>query len=449
MNSFKDPSQKDIQLLCQDKASGGGAFRKKAVRHEGLLDQRTSESTKLLKTYGIKLHGSLEVKAGDLQPDSASYKAAWLVGRFASEDFGSLSGYLFELLSRTFNHVSRCSIYLTGRVKGSSRPKTILSHHLTITMNGNVKTESLDKRQPITDTNDPALRAYLDKKPRFRDHREGTDLIVKNLNIESNAGDLHVTKRNILMDDMAFIPFYYREKHKPCGVLILEGDLRCKGSQKSGFGKAFFSIKTAMGLGAQLGFISMQKYDAITSFHRKGDFEIDLKASLRSIVKERSRGSQKSVFVLLIDLDNFKSVNDQHGYLAGDALLGATARAIENSVRRPEQGRKPDTIARWGGEEFVIILEDITHENVLRIAKRIKKEVGETRVPAGEKEIGVTCSIGLLDVGATMQPFDSGSIDETAKHVFNRCDELLKVVKKNEKNGIALVSENGDVELVK
>jgi len=426
---------------------------KYSVECEGPL-KTCSESAKLLKAYGIKLHGSLEIKIEELVPDIASYNSVWQISRFASEDFGSLSNYLFEILEKIFNHASRCSIYLAERNEEGGRQRVILSHYLTISMNGGVKTESMDKKEPIVNSKDPALKAYLEKKPRFIHYKDGIDLIFKNLNIDSHAGDLYVIEKNVLKDDLAIVPFYYREKNRPFGVLILEGDLRCKGSTKNGFGKVFYSAKTVAGLSAQLGFISMQKYDSTTSFHRKKDFEIDLKSSIRSIIKEQSKGIRKNIFLLLIDLDNFKSINEQYGYIAGDNLLSSVAKVIENSVRRPEYGRKQDTIARWGGEEFVVILEDVTRENAINIAKRINEGVRKASVSVEKekeiKKISVTCSIGLLNISDLLPlVFDNRSIDGLAKYVFTKCDVLIKSVKRNGKDGIAFFSENGKVEIVK
>ncbi len=456
MKSFRrlsrDDKKSNVQLDSAGQRNKFDRFRY-SVECDGPL-KTCNESAKLLKAYGIRLHGSLEIKVEELVPDTASYNAIWQITRFANEDFGSLSNYLFEILEKIFDHISRCSIYLAERNMDGSHSKTILSHYLTISMNGDVKTESMDKKQPIIDSKDPALRVYLEKKPRFIHHKDGIDLIFKNLNIDSHAGDLYVIEKNILKEDLAIAPFYYREKNRPCGVLILEGDLRCKGSAKNGFGKAFYSAKTVMGLSAQLGFILMQKYDSTTSFHRKKDFEIDLKSSVRSIIKEQSKGIRKNIFLLLIDLDNFKSINENYGYIAGDNLLSSVAKVIENSVRRPEYGRKQDTIARWGGEEFVIILEDITRENAINIAKRINDGVRKASVLVEKekeiKKIGVTCSVGLLNISDLLPLVsDNQSIDGLAKYVFSRCDILIKSIKRNGKDGIAFFSENGKIEIIK
>lgn len=101
---------------------------------------------------------------------------------------------------------------------------------------------------------------------------------------------------------------------------------------------------------------------------------------------ERRAGG--TVAVLFLDLDEFKVVNDCFGHEAGDALLVEVARRIKDSLR-PE-----DTVARLGGEEFVVLLEDVEREGAARISERIS---GSLRPPfgiGGETPARITASIG-------------------------------------------------------
>ncbi|MEM2908802.1 MAG: GGDEF domain-containing protein [Candidatus Bilamarchaeaceae archaeon] len=418
------------------------------VQHEGLLTTQNNVQPSP-RGRNVTVHGPLKIALEEFAPDAESYDSLRCITRFASEDFSSLSEYLFTVLKKAFEGVVRCSIYLAEEVGTRSSFKTILSHYLTINMNGNVRTSSLDKGSRISDKSDPILKAYLDKKPRFIDYRAGMDLIFKNLNYENKDCDVYVREPNILKDDVALIPFYYRERDKLRGVMVLEGNLKCKNSAKCGFGKAFYFMMAATALGAQVGFISMQKYDHTTALYKKSDFEIDLKTLIRRLLKAQKRGAQKNAIILLVDLDNFKAVNEHYGYLAGDALLSNIAKAIKNSVRRPTQNRKSDIIARWGGEEFAILLEDIDEENAIKIANRIRDEVAKAKIKVDEKEIRVTCSIGLLNIEKALATDKRTGVDEAAKNVFNKCNTLLKSVKSNGKNGIAFVSEGNGVELIR
>lgn len=93
--------------------------------------------------------------------------------------------------------------------------------------------------------------------------------------------------------------------------------------------------------------------------------------------------------LILIDLDFFKRVNDEHGHKVGDRLLRAVAKTLLHARRRDE------IAARWGGEEFVIIAQPITDlQQLTRAAERIRSEVSRARVYAGDEQVKVTASAG-------------------------------------------------------
>jgi diguanylate cyclase (GGDEF)-like protein len=98
--------------------------------------------------------------------------------------------------------------------------------------------------------------------------------------------------------------------------------------------------------------------------------------------------------VLLVDLDHFKQINDSYGHLAGDAVLKAVADAITATVRRR------DSIGRFGGEEFVILVPGLTAPHVHDVAERIRTAISKlkiaTRIADHEHHInGLTASIGI------------------------------------------------------
>ncbi len=88
--------------------------------------------------------------------------------------------------------------------------------------------------------------------------------------------------------------------------------------------------------------------------------------------------------VLLIDADRFKAYNDQHGHLAGDALLRSIAQILQQSLRRTE-----DLLARYGGEEFLVILPTSSPEFAAELAQQMRGEIEK-------QKIGVTVSIGYV-----------------------------------------------------
>src|SRR5690606_4744196 len=84
---------------------------------------------------------------------------------------------------------------------------------------------------------------------------------------------------------------------------------------------------------------------------------------------EKSRTSGTPFSVLFIDVDHFKSINDSHGHLVGSDFLVAIARTIKHTVRGA------DPVFRYGGDEFVVILESMAAEGATEIAERIRRHV--------------------------------------------------------------------------
>ncbi len=132
--------------------------------------------------------------------------------------------------------------------------------------------------------------------------------------------------------------------------------------------------------------------------------------------RELTRPGAAPSAVLVVDLDHFKDVNDHHGHVAGDIVLGAVADGLQGEVR------DHDLVGRFGGEEFVVLLAGVDSadgDEVLAIAERIRLRVAALRVeiptPDGPLTVaGLTASIGAAvhpghgdDVGTLMQAADA------------------------------------------
>ncbi len=98
---------------------------------------------------------------------------------------------------------------------------------------------------------------------------------------------------------------------------------------------------------------------------------------------------EKSLAVMVIDLDFFKKVNDQYGHDIGDSVLVNTADALRSTMRQN------DFVARLGGEEFCLLLPDTDKSQVKNLAKRLLSVIRQTKTHQGAKEIQVTASIGI------------------------------------------------------
>ncbi|WP_432856527.1 diguanylate cyclase [Amycolatopsis sp. CA-161197] len=121
----------------------------------------------------------------------------------------------------------------------------------------------------------------------------------------------------------------------------------------------------------------------------------------REFTRARRRGPGSEFAVLMIDLDHFKRINDTYGHLTGDEVLAAVAVAIAEAVRQS------DTVGRFGGEEFVVLLPATGGTSVLAIAERVRVAVGELSVVVGGtvQVSGLSVSIGVAgypDAGDTL-----------------------------------------------
>jgi diguanylate cyclase (GGDEF)-like protein len=92
--------------------------------------------------------------------------------------------------------------------------------------------------------------------------------------------------------------------------------------------------------------------------------------------------------VLLLDLDHFKRVNDEHGHLMGDAVLQTVTDRIASVLR------EEDCLARWGGEEFAVLAPDIDREGVLALAERSREALAREPIEVGDVSIDLTLSVG-------------------------------------------------------
>ena len=100
------------------------------------------------------------------------------------------------------------------------------------------------------------------------------------------------------------------------------------------------------------------------------------------------RQNDEKFSVMMIDIDNFKSINDTYGHLMGDSILESVAELIDKN-RRVE-----DFVVRYGGEEFVILLENCTLDNAASLAQKLRKEIEELH----PSDLKITCSFGVSNL---------------------------------------------------
>jgi len=126
-------------------------------------------------------------------------------------------------------------------------------------------------------------------------------------------------------------------------------------------------------------------HDGLTSLWNRGMI-LDLLGRELS----RSRREHLSTAILLCDLDHFKQVNDTHGHLAGDDVLRETARRLLSSVR------SYDFVGRYGGEEFLVVLNNCDPGHALARAEEIRKAIAQHPVQTSCGPVPITMSLGAL-----------------------------------------------------
>jgi len=169
--------------------------------------------------------------------------------------------------------------------------------------------------------------------------------------------------------------------------------------------------------------------DALTGLQNRRSFYEQAK---KQLIECRRR--EEDMSVLLLDIDHFKTINDTYGHLAGDAVLVAVARLIESVVRADASRRRGDTTARFGGEEFVIMLPLTNKLGAAVLAERARAAIEKAEIFVDDRRIPITASIGI----ATLAAEQVESIDQ----LLTIADRRLYLAKNHGRNRICL-SDDG------
>lgn len=143
---------------------------------------------------------------------------------------------------------------------------------------------------------------------------------------------------------------------------------------------------------------------------------------------DRSHRQDQPLSCLFLDLDHFKSVNDNYGHQAGDYVLSLIAAVIKKQLRNN------DVLARYGGEEFVALLSNIDEDQSFEIAERIRSCINDLPINYQGQIINVTMSIGL----STFHGSNSGSFasNEISSQLIHEADQALYQSKHNGRNQV-------------
>ncbi len=168
----------------------------------------------------------------------------------------------------------------------------------------------------------------------------------------------------------------------------------------------------------------MAMYDALTDI-------LSRRAVLEQAEAERIRTKRyrRELSLLMIDIDNFKQVNDTYGHITGDIVLREVAQNLKHQIRRS------DFVGRYGGEEFLIILPETGLHRALALAEKLRKRIEGLTFPAdGDILKGVTVSVGV-------SAFDN---DSTIDEFINRSDKWCYAAKENGRNQVQPQPDDAD-----
>lgn len=128
----------------------------------------------------------------------------------------------------------------------------------------------------------------------------------------------------------------------------------------------------------------LARIDPLTGVNNRRAF-YDISAPICNITMRHGR----DLSVILLDLDHFKLINDNHGHICGDEVLQATAAVLKRSIR------DHDVVARWGGEEFILLLPETDLDEATALAERLRQAVEAIQLICQGKDIRITASFGV------------------------------------------------------
>jgi len=144
-------------------------------------------------------------------------------------------------------------------------------------------------------------------------------------------------------------------------------------------------------------------HDGLTKLMNRTAILTHLQQSLDRSVRDGAPCS-----ILLCDIDHFKGINDVHGHLAGDAILETFATRLQRAVR------SGDAIGRYGGEEFLIVLDGCAAEDISARAEQVRRSVTNTPFRVRDSILKVSASIGGISISGLSRPISAERMIELA-----------------------------------
>ncbi len=263
----------------------------------------------------------------------------------------------------------------------------------------------------------------------YQNYNKETHQIAANFHsdILSQAGDMHQALdsvnnlhdvRNLITSKLHTISQAIDTKQQSDEVRLREADTKITELQKNikTYNQEIVQIREHA--------TSLEKevlLDELTQINNRRSYDLQIRESLR-----RYQRTGELFSLILIDIDHFKRINDNYGHKAGDICLTEIAKLIKTSLRQS------DFLARYGGEELVVILKGTNLRNARNVAEKIRFRIENTRFYYQEKIISITISLGVTEVLP-------GDTDPGVP--FIRVDEAMYRAKKAGRNRVCEVAE--------
>ena len=162
----------------------------------------------------------------------------------------------------------------------------------------------------------------------------------------------------------------------------------------------------------------MASTDSLTGLSNRRSFEDHFSWTLKNIKR-----TSEALSIAMIDIDHFKKINDTYGHLIGDSVLVAVASAIKEACR------ENDYQARWGGEEFIVLLHNTDADQSLIAAERLRKAVAEVNTITDK----ISVSVGV----STLLPSTTGETKQvSSEQLISESDKALYAAKTSGRNRV-------------
>ena len=350
--------------------------------HEQIIDAKVDTS----RVPHIKIEAKIT-------PDYESYMTVYRIGRMVGENCNRVGEYVASIMGE-FQTATSSRIHILPNNSFQGSRSSELEHWLSVVREGDrfIAHESGDPPQGIDEHRKTLLReSFYGKRPILLDYDQGLRLVFENLDMNDRRCTVYPMgeiERAGKAGSLAVMPLYYRDSVRLLGIVEFEGNLVCRASGINGLQGNLFTAHAAMMAASQISYALTHRMDAITDLSKVVDYEKDFKLGISELAENRI----KSLHHVMMDVDDFKKFNDKYGHDIGDLVLRSVAETIKESVRTH------DVAYRVGGEEFGILLRDVTDNEALAIAERVRSNVEKKKVgtPAGPP--GVTVSMGILRV---------------------------------------------------